>query len=283
MIDSHALIHRFFHALPPLTTPAGEPIQAVYGLANIILKIYREMKPEYLGAAFDRPEPTFREKIFEEYKIHRPPAAQELISQFKTARRLFDVMGVRIVELPGFEADDVIGSVVERFKNTPDLRIEIISGDLDLLQLVEDDRVVVRFLQKGMSDMALYNEEAVRSRYGITPKQLPDLKGLLGDTSDNIPGVKGIGPKTATPLIQKYTTLENLLENIWELPEKIGGKIEEKKAIALLSKQLAIIRRDAPVVADSLEEFLVQPLNQDAVISHFQSWGFTSLMERLRK
>ena len=218
LIDTHALIHRFFHALPPLTTPQGEPIQAVYGIANVMLKIRREIAPDYMVAAFDRPEQTIRAQEFEAYKIHRPAAPDTLISQFNATRELLKIMGVPIADRAGYEADDIIGTLAERFKHEADLSIVIISGDLDLLQLVEGGRITVRFLQKGMGESMVYDEAAVRVRYGLAPAQLPDLKGLLGDPSDNIPGVKGVGPKTATPLIQKYGSLENLLEHLLEGP-----------------------------------------------------------------
>ncbi len=281
LIDTHALIHRFFHALPPLTTPQGEPIQAVYGIANVMLKIRREIAPDYMVAAFDRPEQTFRAKVFEAYKIHRPSAPDALISQFKATRELLAVMGVPIVDLAGYEADDIIGSLVERFKDIPDIHIIILSGDLDLLQLVEGGRVVVRFLQKGMGETKVYDEEAVRERYGIEPRQIPDLKGLLGDASDNIPGVKGIGPKTATPLIQKYGSLENVLDHLWEISDKVGMKIESERATALLSKQLAVIERNAPLAADPLDVFRVQSIDTPAVAAYFTALGFTSLVQRL--
>lgn len=281
LIDTHALIHRFFHALPPLTTPSGEPINAVYGLANIILKIYREQAPDYLVAAFDRPEKTFRSEAFADYKAHRPAAVPELITQFKITRELLSVFKIKMLELAGYEADDLIGSVVEKFKNEADLRIVIVSGDLDLLQLVDDDRVVVQFLKKGMSETFIYNEAAVRERYQLMPQQLPDLKGLLGDASDNIPGVKGIGPKTATPLIQKYMTLENLFENLWEMPDKIGNKLEAQKETALFSKKLATIACDAPLPIDSLEDARRQPIDQLAVKKYFEQLGFASLAQRI--
>lgn len=287
LIDAHALIHRFFHALPPLTTPQGDEIQAVYGMANVILKIWREIAPDYMVAAFDRPEQTLRAKSFEPYKIHRPPAPQALIAQFTATRELLRIMGVPIVDFAGYEADDIIGSIVHRLKDVPELHISILSGDLDLLQLVSGDRIVVRFLQKGMTETKIYNERAVCERYGVAPSLLPDLKGLIGDPSDNIPGVKGIGPKTATPLIQKYGSLENALEHLWEITDKVGMKIESERATAMLSKQLATIKRDAPCLPDNqdaaaiLYAFRVQPIDRPTVAAYFTSLGFTSLVGRL--
>lgn len=278
IIDSHALIYRFFHALPPLTMPSGEPIGAIFGLARVILKILKEQKPDYLAATFDRPEQTFRAKVFKDYKIQRPPAAPEIIGQFNKARELFEVFGVKVVELAGYEADDLIGTLVELFKKEPDLKIIILSGDLDTLQLVENDKVVVQFIKKGVSETEIYNEQAVFNRYGLAPKQLPDLKGLLGDASDNIPGVKGVGPKTATPLLKKYGSLENLLENLWEISDKIGNKLEGQKEIALFSKELAIIKRDAPIISRHLNDFRISAQNKPAIVNHLKSLGFNSIV-----
>ncbi len=281
LIDSHALIHRFFHALPPLTSPSGAPVNVVYGMANVILKIHREIAPEYLCAVFDRPEKTFRAEIFKDYKIHRPPTAPDLISQFGPVRDLLDAFGTKTVERAGYEADDLIGGLVARFKDEPDTRISILTGDLDLLQLVLGERVTVQFLQKGMSETKTYDERAVVERYGLVPRQLPDLKGLLGDQSDNIPGVLGIGPKTATPLIQKYGTLENLLENLWEISDKVGAKIEAARETALFSKKLATISGDAPIAAESIEEFALRPINATILKKHFESLGFISMIARI--
>ncbi len=281
LIDSHALIHRFFHALPPLTTPTGDPVGVVYGMANIMLKLHREQKPDYIAAVFDRPEKTFREEIFTDYKANRPPAPDDLISQFKRVRELFDRFSVRTVEFPGYEADDLIGSLVERFKDEPDITLTILTGDLDLLQLVDGERVVVKFLQKGMSDTKMYNEAAVLERYGVAPKILPDLKGLLGDQSDNIPGVAGVGPKTATPLIQKYGTLENLIDHLWEVPDKVGMKIDAARETALFSKKLATIARNAPLAVEGISDFILKPLDSAHVRPYFESLGFKSLAERL--
>ena len=180
ILDSHALIHRFFHALPPLTSPSGDPVNVIYGMANVVLRIYREIKPEYLAAAFDRPEKTFREEMSKDYKAHRPPTAPDLISQFAGVHTLLDQFGIATVEAPGYEADDLIGALVARFSNEPDLRISILTGDLDLLQLVRGERVTVSFLQKGMSETKIYDEAAVRERYGLSPRAAAGLEGAFG-------------------------------------------------------------------------------------------------------
>ena len=284
IIDSHALIHRFFHALPPLTSLEGEPIQAIYGLAGVILKIFKEHKPAYVAAAFDRPEKTFREEKFKEYKIHRPPAAPELISQLIKARELFELFNIKTLDLAGFEADDIIGTLVEKFKNDKELaegKIVILSGDLDVLQLVENDKVVARIIKTGITNTVLYNEEDVRKRYLLNPSQLADYKGLVGDPSDNIPGVKGIGPKTATELLKDFGNVKEVFDSITIIPPKIAKKLEGQEQVAALSKELATIKRDVPIQVNSLDEFMVLPLQKEKLIPYFEKLGFQTLVERI--
>ena len=280
LIDNHALIYRFFHALPPLTNPKGEASGAIYGLSSVLLKIIREQRPDYIAAAFDLPGKTFRNDLYDQYKIHRPTMPVDLQPQIKKARELFDVFGIKTIDQEGFEADDVIGSLAEKFKKEKDLVIIILSGDLDVLQLVDNKKVVVQFLKKGISETKLYDEEAVIERYGVKPGQLPDLKGLLGDTSDNIPGIKGIGLKTAGPLIAKHGNLDSLFENLWELPEKIGNKLENQKKAALFSKDLATIRINIPLDL-SLNDLKREALKRDEIKKFFSEMGFGSLIKRL--
>jgi len=283
LIDANSLIHRFFHAMPPLTTPKGEPIGAIYGLSQVALKIFREIKPDYIAACHDRPEPTFRDEMFKEYKAHRPPAVGELVYQIIKAYELWEKFGIKAVELSGFEADDLIGTLVQKFKDVPDLKIIIFSGDLDNLQLVVGDKVVVHFLIKGITETITYNEEAVVKRYGLKPAQLPDLKAFLGDASDNIPGVKGVGPKTAAPLIQKFGSVEKVYEELWAVEQKVAKKIEEHKDVAMLSKKLATIVRDAPIGIDSIEELKPKELDIPLLKKYFEELGFMSLVNRLTR
>jgi len=280
LIDNHALIYRFFHALPPLTNPKGEASGAIYGLSSVLLKIIREQRPDYIAAAFDLPGKTFRNDLYDQYKIHRPTMPVDLQPQIKKARELFKVFGIKSIDQEGFEADDVIGSLAEKFKKEKDLVVIILSGDLDVLQLVDNKKVVVQFLKKGISETKLYDEEAVIERYGVKPEQLPDLKGLLGDTSDNIPGIKGIGLKTAGPLIAKHGDLDNLFENLWELPDKIGNKLENQKKAALFSKDLATIRINIPLDL-SLSDLKRESLDRDKIKEFFGEMGFNSLIKRL--
>jgi len=281
LIDANSLIHRCFHALPPLTGPNNQPSGSLYGLASILLKILREQPPEFMAAFFDRPEPTFRKEIFEEYKIQRPKAPGELVSQIVEAHQLFGAFKIKTFEVPRFEADDLIATAVENFKKTPDLKIVILTGDLDSLQLVEDDKVVAETFKKGISDTIIYNEEAVKQRYqGLIPNQISDFKGLVGDPSDNIPGAPGIGPKTAIPIIKEYKTLENYLEN-GQL-DKNYLKITKFKEQALLSKNLAQLKYDAPFDIGDLSELKYESLPKENLISYFEKLGFKSLISRIR-
>lgn len=281
LIDANSLIHRSFHALPPLTTPKGEPINAVYGLSSILLKILREHQPDYAAAAFDRPEPTFRDEMFKDYKAHRPPTAGELISQLQKAHETFGKFGIRVLEKAGYEADDIVGTLAEKFKNEPDMKVVIFSGDKDNLQLIDGDKVVVELLKTGVSKTITYNEALFLQEYGFSPRQLVDYKALVGDTSDNIPGVTGIGPKGATDLIKEYGSVERIYEEVGLIPkEALRKKLEANRENALLSKRLAAIKRDVPLEI-SLEELGQNPLNKEALKKYFESLGFKSLVERL--
>ena len=279
LIDANALIHRSFHALPPFTNKEGEPTGALYGLANILMKISREDPPDYIAACFDRPEPTFRKEIFGDYKIHRPKTADELVAQIIESKNLFEAFGIKTVEAPGFEADDLIGTATEKFKNEPDLKIVILTGDLDTLQLIDNNKISVKVFKKGITDTMIYDEAAVKVRYGIPPESLPDYKGLIGDTSDNIPGVPGIGPKTATELLGKYKTLENFLEK--GRGEKSYEKIAGAKDQMLLSKKLGTIRRDAPLGIKTVGEATYSGISKEKVIPYFEKNGFHSLIKRI--
>lgn len=280
LIDANSLIHRCFHALPPLTTPKGEPINAVYGLASILLKILREHQPDYTAAAFDRPEPTFRDEIFKEYKAHRPPTADELVSQLQRAHETFEKFGIKVVEKSGLEADDIVGTLADKFKNETDVNVIIFSGDKDNLQLI-DDKVFVELLKTGVSKTVTYNRALFLQEYGFAPEQLVDFKALVGDVSDNIPGVTGIGPKGATDLIREYGTVEKIYEEVSLIPKEVLRRnLEQGRENAFLSKKLAAIKRDAPLGV-FLEDFRQHSLNREELKKYFEELGFKSLIERL--
>lgn len=200
LIDAHAVIHRAYHALPDLTTPNGEPAGALYGVAAMLVKLLKEFKPEYVAAAYDLPGKTHRHEAYEAYKGTRTKTDDALVEQFDRSRDIFEAFHVPTYDAPGFEADDVVGTLTEKYKK--DFTIIIASGDMDTLQLVDGEKVRVFTLKKGINDTVLYDESSVEERFGFKPSLLADYKGLRGDPSDNIIGVKGIGEKTATKLIQ---------------------------------------------------------------------------------
>src|SRR3989344_4804352 len=216
LLDSNALIHRAYHALPKFTARDGRPTGALYGVASILIKVFKESKPDYIVAVFDRPERTFREELSVDYKATRKEPDNDLVLQIVEAYNLFKSFTVRTIDAPGFEADDVIGSLVEKFKKVEDLQVVILTGDLDSLQLVEGEKVVSQVLKKGVSETVIYDENAVYERFKLKPSQLIDYKALVGDVSDNIPRVPGVGPKTAVGLIEKYGSLEKMLQGVHE-------------------------------------------------------------------
>jgi len=279
LIDAHSLIHRSFHALPPLTAPDGMPTGALYGVSSTLLKVLKEKSPDYVVAAFDRPEPTFRKEQYAEYKAHRPKAPDELISQIKESRELFKKFGIYISEIPGYEGDDIIGTLSEKFSKENDVFITILTGDLDTLQLVKNGKVEVETFKKGINDTMIYDEDAVFERLGVTVEHVPDYKGLVGDQSDNIPGIPGVGPKTATQLISKYGTIENIYKLVNDR-DPLFKKIAEHKEIALLSKSLATIKKDVPISV-VFEETKYEKPNLDDLEKYFNHLGFESLIKRL--
>lgn len=281
LIDANALVHRAFHALPALSTKENKPAGALYGLASIALKIFRDNPPEYAAAFFDRPEPTFRKKMFDEYKIHRPKTPDDLISQIIEAHKLFEAFGVKIFEKPGFEADDLIGTATKKFKSEPDLKITILTGDLDTLQLVDNEKIVAETLKRGISETIIYDETAVRQRFGIAPEQIPDYKGLVGDASDNIPGVKGIGSKTASEIISKYSSLENFFSELEDYGDKKYEKFREFKEDGLFSKKLAVLDLNAPLEIEKISEIAFGGMNNKQITEYFEKLGFQSLVKRI--
>lgn len=279
LIDANSLIHRSFHALPPFTSPDGKPTGALYGVAGILLKIWREEKPEYAAALFDRPEPTFRKKEFKEYKAQRPAAPDELISQIIAGRGLFQKFGIKFFEKPGFEADDLIATLAEKFRKERDVRVVILTGDLDTLQLVEGEKVVVRTFKKGISDTFIYDENAVRERYGLGPAQMPDYKAFVGDPSDNIKGIPGIGPKTAAGLLQKFGNIRNLYANLQE-EQKLREKLRAAEQDVEFFKRLVTLDRHVPIEIKNLNGLEIREDTKN-LSDYFLSLGFQSLLKRI--
>lgn len=283
LIDGHALVHRAFHALPPLNTGKGELVNAVYGFISILLKVVKDLKPDYLAATFDLPKPTFRHEEFEAYKAKRVKAPDELYAQIGRVKEVLAAYNVPVFEKEGYEADDVIGTIVRQVKNKK-IKVIIVTGDLDTLQLVNEN-VNIFTLKKGVRDTAIYDVKAVKDRYGLEPGQMNDFKGLKGDPSDNIPGVPGVGEKTAIELLKKYGSIENLYEKIAkpgskEKNQKLVEKLLANKEQAFFSKYLATIKTDVPLkfnLADALEH----DYDKEKVIKLFKELGFYSLVDRL--
>lgn len=281
LIDANSIIHRSFHALPSFTGPTGEPTGALYGVASILMKLWREERPEYAAALFDRPEPTFRKKEYAAYKAQRPPAPDDLIVQIIEARRLFAAFGIATFEKPGFEADDLIATLAERYRNEPDIQVVILTGDRDTLQLIEGDKVVVRTFNKGVSDTTIYDEQAVIVKYGFPPERMVDYKALVGDPSDNIKGVSGIGPKTATELIKKFGSIENIFREVPNDP-KLAARLGGREHEAEFSKKLVILERNVPLELAGIEDLAVADTALD-VEAYFREKGFVTLLKRFGK
>lgn len=279
LIDGNAIIHRAYHALPPLTTKKGELVNAVYGFTSVLLKVISEIKPDYILATFDLKEPTFRHEEYKEYKATRVKAPDELYAQFDRVKEVVRAFNIPIFEMAGFEADDVIGTMARQAEKIDGIENIIVTGDLDTLQLI-DDKTKVYALRRGMSDTTIYDADAVRERYNLRPDQMIDYKGLRGDPSDNIPGVKGIGEKTAIELLQKYGSVENVYQNLSEIKGALHDKLEKDKAQALLSKRLATIQKNVPVELD-LTRAVTHEFDRQKIVSLFQELNFFSLIKRL--
>lgn len=279
VIDGSSLIHRAFFALPPLTTKQGVNTGAVYGFCNMLAKLLGDVKPKWLAVAFDKSRKTFRTELFADYKGQRKPTPSELSEQFPLARRLLEAMNITVLETDGYEADDIIGTFAVHAPK--EAEIIIVTGDKDELQLL-DERVKVYFTKRGISDIKTYDVAAFAEDYeGLEPKQLIDLKGLMGDSSDNIPGVPGVGPKTALKLICEYGSVENVLDNIDQISGKsLKEKLADNKEAALLSKRLATIYTEVPVDLE-LDKYELKAMS-DAARPLMQELEFRNLHERFQ-
>ena len=278
LIDANSLIHRAFHALPPLTTPAGVPSQAIYGLSRMLSRLLKEEEPEYAAALFDRPEPTHRDELYKEYKAGRPETPNELVSQLVEAHNLFRVFGIQTFEKAGFEADDLIATFASKFKNEKDLQIIILSGDRDGIQLVDGEKIVLWSPVKGISEIFVYDEKSTEEKFGIKPKQMTDYKSLVGDSSDNIKGVAGIGPKTAAILLNKYGNLDAMFTSKDEGPAVL--KVKNSRKEAEFSRELVKLRMDAPIDV-SLEDIALG--ESEGLAEYFDKMGFSSLAKKDRE
>ncbi|MGB2791670.1 MAG: DNA polymerase I [Candidatus Moraniibacteriota bacterium] len=280
ILDGNALIHRAYHALPPLTSKSGELVNSVYGVALTLLSVLEKFHPEYIAASFDLAGPTFRHEKFADYKATRVKAPDELYAQIPRVKELMRAFNIPIYEKEGFEADDCVGTLAQQAtQQDVALRTIIVTGDNDALQLVSDC-VNVFALRKGVKDTVLYDEAGVVAKYGFSPRTLIEFKGLRGDTSDNIPGVRGIGEKGATELLKKYGTLDVIYEHLDEISPSVRAKLESGRESAFLSRELGTIDTNAPVTLD-LEACRVRDFDRKVVETFFRELGFFSLVKKI--
>jgi len=282
LFDGNALVHRAFHALPSLTvSKTGEIVSAVYGFALMLLKVMNELKPTHCAIAFDKKAPTFRHELFDQYKAHRPPTPDELVNQIGRVKQLVEAFHIPIFELDGYEADDVLGTLSHQ-ASQGNIDTIIVTGDADTMQLVSPQvRVLYPKPGRSFSDTMLYDEAAVSNKYGVKPEQIADFKGLVGDTSDNIPGVPGVGEKTAVKLIQQFGTIEQIYAHIDEVsPTKLRDVLLANEAIARQSKELATIVIQTPVTLN-LDDCQTSHYDRNRVAEFFRELEFFSLLPKL--
>ena len=291
LLDVHAILHRAYHAMPNFFSKKGEPTGALYGVCAMIIKIIADLKPDYIIACYDLPKPTFRHEVYAEYKQGRAKSDEELVVQIKRSRDIFDVFEIPIYEAEGFEADDILGTIVKKVKQNKNLQTIIASGDMDTLQLVDDKQVCVYTLKKGINDTILYDEKAVIDRFGFVPDLLPDYKGLRGDPSDNIIGIKGIGEKTATTLITQFGSIEKIYKALknnkqafldLKITPRIIQLLIDNKDEALFSKTLATIRLDAPIDFEIPKTIWNETIDINKVDKLFNELDFRNMSARLK-
>ncbi len=278
LIDAFAILHRAFHAIPPLTNKKGEPTNAVYGFVSMILKVVQDLQPNSLAVCFDVKAPTFRHKEFKDYQSQRPPMADELSSQIEKVKSFLKAANIPIYLKAGYEADDLLGTIAK--KSDADSVI-IATGDKDMLQLV-DEKTKIYMPIVGLSSAKLFGQVEAKERMGVFPSQIPDLKSLMGDPSDNYPGVAGIGPKTAIKLLEKYFSLDKIYAHLQEIEPNVREKLEGGKKDVLLFHRLATIVKDVSIKIDFAE---MKKWNIDSpdVLKLFAEFGFKTLTKRVKE
>ena len=282
LFDGNALVHRAFHALPPLTvSKTGEVVSAVYGLALILLKVISELKPTHYAIAFDKKGPTFRNQLYDQYKAQRPPTPDELVAQMHRVRELVEAFNIPIYEIDNYEADDVIGTLSRQAEGQGADTI-IVTGDADTMQLVSPEvKVLYPKAGKAFSDTQLFDEDTVKEKYGVSPEHIADLKALEGDTSDNIPGVPGIGGKTSVKLIQQFGSVDDIYRHLDEIePPRIQGILKDNEEIARKSKELATIVTETPVTLD-MEKCRADRYDRKQAADFIGELEFYSLLSKL--
>jgi len=294
LLDVHAILHRAYHALPEFASSKGEPTGALYGLCTMLIKLIKDVSPDYIVACYDLPEPTLRHEVYGAYKAGRKEIDSALIVQLERSKDVFSALNIPMYSSPGFEADDMLGTIVEKLKSNKDVDVIITSGDMDTMQLIDGDKVRVYTLKKGIKDTIIYNEKAVIERFKFGPELLPDYKGLRGDPSDNIIGIKGIGEKTAEELIVNFGSIEDIYKKL-KLKEgeeaflKAGIKkriielLKEGEEEAVFSKMLATIRRDAPIHFSIPEKNFTDGMDMKKVEDLFLEFEFRSLANKFRE
>lgn len=284
LIDGNALMHRAYHAMPPLTTSSGELINAVYGFTSMLLTIFKDLHPEFVACAFDMKGPTFRNIEFVDYKAKRPKIDEELVGQIKRIHEVVKTLNIPIFEVKGFEADDVIATLTEQVKHVKhitNIQSVVVTGDRDALQLVDDEHTLVYCPLKGLSNPVLYDEQTVVSRYGLHPHQIADFKALAGDSSDNYPGLKGVGPKTATELLKKFGSIDEIYKNIEKIDNpRLKNILAENVDFAYKCLKLATVVRDVPITL-KLDKCRLKDYDYDKVSKLFAELEFRSLAKRL--
>lgn len=281
LIDGNAVVHRAYHSMPKtFTDPSGNPTNAVYGFALTLIRVIEDLKPEYIVCSFDLAGPTFRHDKFEDYKATRVKADQELYDQIPVIKQLVETFGIKVLVKEGFEADDIIGTVVKKIKSTTQPKIYIVTGDKDTFQLVNGD-VFIYDLKQGANQVRIIDRNAIKAKYDLEPEDFVDLKALAGDASDNIPGVPGIGDKTATALIKQFGNLDEVYKNLESelIKPRIRELLAQNKEQAYLSHELATIHKDVPIEF-TLEELKWGEYDRENLRRLFESLGFRSLIAR---
>ncbi|MST61966.1 DNA polymerase I [Peptostreptococcus anaerobius] len=278
LIDGNSIINRAFFALPPMDNGDGLHTNAVYGFLTMMFKMIKNIQPTHISVAFDLKAPTFRHKAFADYKAGRKGMPSELAMQLEPLKNILDSMNIDRKELEGYEADDILGTI-SRIGEENDFSVYVVTGDKDAIQLASD-KTLVMITKKGVAEVEEYNTEGVIERYGLTPAQFIDLKGLMGDKSDNIPGIPGIGEKTGIKLLQEFGSVEGVIENVDKLKGAQKKKVEENTESAIMSKELATIDRNIPLDL-SFEDMEFGSFDVQAVIKEFQKLKFNSLISKL--
>ena len=273
LVDGSSYIYRAFHATPHLSNSKGIPTNAILSFTNMIRKFIKDNSPEYFAIAFDRKEETFRHQEFKDYKAQRKPMPDNLIPQISYIKKVVELLNIPFLEMAGFEADDILGTVSLKAVNAG-FKVTIVTGDKDLMQLVEDNLELFDSMTGKKTGI-----KEVEEKFGVIPEKVTDVLGLMGDSSDNIPGVPGIGPKTGIKLIQEFSSLENLLDNLENVKQNnLREKLETYREQALLSKRLATIKKDVPVEAD-IESFKIKEPNRDELVKLFAELEFKNLLK----